>query len=96
MPRKSPWPHRITYNLARRHHFRLFKYLQARWHLPSVFIRHYYRCDYLSYTEIFYREAKCYHDTLVPSLTLNPAFIRLCQNIDPHTQVLIVGRSLGG
>lgn len=53
LPLKSPWPHRITYHLARRFHFRMFRYLQARWHLPSVFVRHYYRCDYLSYTEIF-------------------------------------------
>lgn len=96
LPLKSPWPHRITYHLARRFHFRMFRYLQARWHLPSVFVRHYYRCDYLSYTEIFYREAKRYHDASVPSLRLNPAFIRLCQNIGQHTQVFIVGHSLGG
>lgn len=96
LPVKSPWPHRITYHLVRRFHFRLFRYLQARWQLPSVFVRYYYRCDYLSYTEIFYREAKRYHNASVPPLTLNSAFIRLYQNIGQHTQVLIVGRSLGG
>lgn len=95
LPLVKRWPHFQTYHIARRFHFRLHNYLKSQWHLSSPLLKRYYRCDYLSYSEIFYPEVRRYRPYAVPACLHSPAFNRLRQNIGKYTQVFIVGHSLG-
>lgn len=88
-------PHYMTYHLARRFHFRLRKYLQTAYAISPSMINQYYRCDYLSYSEVFYRDARRYEPDNLSMRIEAPAFQRLLQNIGSQTQVFIVGHSLG-